>query len=78
VTVSWFGPQNQADYGLSFAPQNRREDEDGTGHVSRSSSLLWVEASRARVSQSGLKTGRGVARRDADGTRGVIANVAQS
>jgi hypothetical protein len=22
VTVSWFGPQNQADFGLSVAPQN--------------------------------------------------------
>jgi hypothetical protein len=29
------------------------------GHVSRSSSLLCVEASLARVSQSGLKTGGG-------------------
>jgi hypothetical protein len=28
------------------------------GHASRSSSLLGVEASLARVSQSGLKTGR--------------------
>jgi hypothetical protein len=26
VTVSWFGPQNQADFGLSAAPQNRRSD----------------------------------------------------
>jgi hypothetical protein len=30
------------------------------GHVSRSSSLLDVEASLARVFQSGLKTDRGV------------------
>jgi hypothetical protein len=29
------------------------------GHTSRSSSLLSVEASLARVSQSGLKTGGG-------------------
>jgi hypothetical protein len=29
------------------------------GHVSRSIGLLGVEASLARVSQSGLKTGRG-------------------
>jgi hypothetical protein len=30
------------------------------GHVSRSSGLLHLEASRARVSRSGLKTGGGV------------------
>jgi hypothetical protein len=30
------------------------------GHVSRSSGLLLVKASWARVFQSGLKTGRGV------------------
>jgi hypothetical protein len=29
------------------------------GHVSRSSSLLGMKASLVRVSQSGLKTGRG-------------------
>jgi hypothetical protein len=34
VTVSWFGPQNQADYDLSVTPQNRWEG-DGTGHVSK-------------------------------------------
>jgi hypothetical protein len=38
------------------------EDEDGAGHVSRSSSLLHVDAGRARVSQSGFKTGGGAAR----------------
>jgi hypothetical protein len=38
-------------YGLSVAPQNRREDEDGAGHVSGSSGLLHLEASRARVSE---------------------------
>jgi hypothetical protein len=48
--VSWFEPQNQVGYGLSIAPQNQREDEDDVGHASRSSSLLYVEASRARVS----------------------------
>jgi hypothetical protein len=53
--VSWFGPQNQAGYDLSVAPQNRQEDEDGVGHVSRSSSLLHVEASRARVPQFASK-----------------------
>jgi hypothetical protein len=31
----------------------------GTGHTSRSSSLLGVEASLAMVSQSGLKAGGG-------------------
>jgi hypothetical protein len=50
MTVSWFGPKNQAGYDLSVAPQNRRDDEDGTGHASRSSGLLCLEASRARVS----------------------------
>jgi hypothetical protein len=36
---------NQAGYGLSIAPQNRREDGVSAGHASRSSSLLRVEAS---------------------------------
>jgi hypothetical protein len=49
-------------YGLSVAPQNRREYEDGVGHVSRSSSLLHLDASSARVSQSSLKTGGGTER----------------
>jgi hypothetical protein len=26
VTVSWFGPQNQADFGLLVVLQNRQED----------------------------------------------------
>jgi hypothetical protein len=43
------------------------------GHVSRSSGLLCVEASLARVSQSGLKTGGGMT---AGGARGTIAKVA--
>jgi hypothetical protein len=59
VTVSWFGHQNQVGYGLSVAPQNQREDEDDAGHASRSSGLLHLEASWARVSQSSLKTGGG-------------------
>jgi hypothetical protein len=46
ATVSWFGPQNQAGFGLSVAPQNRQR-EVGAGHASRSSSLLGVEASLA-------------------------------
>jgi hypothetical protein len=51
-------PQNQIGYDLSVAPQNRREGDD-MGHALRSSSLLCVKASRTRVSQSDLKTGRG-------------------
>jgi hypothetical protein len=55
ATVSWFGPQNHVGFGLSVAPQNRWRDV-GVGHASRSTGLLHVEASLARVSQSGLKT----------------------
>jgi hypothetical protein len=40
---------------LSVASQNRRR-EVGTGHTSRSSGLLGVEASMTRIFQSGLKT----------------------
>jgi hypothetical protein len=72
VIVSWFGPQNQADFGLSVAPQNRRR-EVCVGHTSRSSGLLRVEASLARVSQSSLKTGRCVM---TGGARGTIVKVA--
>jgi hypothetical protein len=43
------------------------------GPASRSSGLLHVEASLARVSQSGLKTDGGVT---AGGARGTIAEVA--
>jgi hypothetical protein len=43
------------------------------GHASRSSSLLHVEASLARVSQSGLKTAGGAM---VGGARGTIAKVA--
>jgi hypothetical protein len=39
-------------FDLSVAPQNRRR-EVSAGHALRSSSLLGVEASLARVSQSG-------------------------
>jgi hypothetical protein len=49
TTVSWFGHQNQVGYGLSVVPQNQWEDEDNAGHALRSSSLLCLEASRARV-----------------------------
>jgi hypothetical protein len=61
VTVSWFVLQNHVGYGLSVAPQNLWEDEDGTGHKSGSGGLLHLEVSRAKVSQSSLKTGVGVA-----------------
>jgi hypothetical protein len=70
--VSWFVPQNQVGYGLSVAPQNRRS-EFGAEHASRSSGLLRVEASLARVSQSGLKTGRVAT---TGGARGTIMKVA--
>jgi hypothetical protein len=71
ATVSWFGLQNHVGFGLSVAPQNRRRKVEA-GHTSRSSGLLHVEASQARVSQSGLKTGGGVM---AGGARGTIAEV---
>jgi hypothetical protein len=71
ATVSWFGPQNQVGFGLSVAPQNRRR-EVGVGHASGSSSLLGVEASLTRVSQSGLKTDGGAT---TGGARGTIADV---
>jgi hypothetical protein len=70
--VSWFGHQNRVGFGLSVAPQNRRR-EVGARHASRFSSLLGVEASLARVSQSGLKTGGGAT---TGGTHGTIAEVA--
>jgi hypothetical protein len=43
------------------------------GHTSRSSGLFHVEASLARVSQSGIKTGGGTT---AGGARGTIMKVA--
>jgi hypothetical protein len=59
-------------FGLSVAPQNRWR-EVGVGHVSRSSSLLLVEASLTMISQFGLKTGGGAT---AGGARGTIVEVA--
>jgi hypothetical protein len=53
-------------------PQNRWR-EVGVGHALRSISLLGVEASLTRVSQSGLKTGGGAT---TDGARGTITEVA--
>jgi hypothetical protein len=43
------------------------------GHASRSSSFLGIEASLARVSQSGLKIGGGATM---GGARGTVAEVA--
>jgi hypothetical protein len=43
------------------------------GHVLSPSGLLLVEASRGRISQSGLKTGGGAT---VGGARGTIAEVA--
>jgi hypothetical protein len=45
----------------------------GAGYASRSSSLLHVEASLARVSQSSLRIGGGAT---TGGARGTIAEVA--
>jgi hypothetical protein len=42
-------------FGLSVASQNRRR-KVGTRQASRSSGFLAIEASLARISQSGLKT----------------------
>jgi hypothetical protein len=72
ATVFWFGLQNQASYGLPVVLQNRWE-EDGVRHASRSSGLLRLEASRARVSQFCLKTSGGVT---AGGAHGIITEVA--
>jgi hypothetical protein len=44
-------------------------------HTSRSGGLLHLEASRARVSLSGLKTGRGAM---TGGARGIITEVVSS
>jgi hypothetical protein len=57
---------------LSGAPQNRGR-EVGVGHTLRSSGLLHVEASLARVSQSSPKTSRGTTM---GGARGTIVKVA--
>jgi hypothetical protein len=56
---------------LSVAPQNRWR-ELGAGHASRSSGLIHVEASLARVFQSGLKIGGGATM---GGARGTITEV---
>jgi hypothetical protein len=46
------------------------------GHVSRSSGLLDMEASLARVFQSGLRTGGGMMRGGAHGTIAEVASEA--
>jgi hypothetical protein len=60
-------------YRLCHKTEGGREVD--TGHASRSSGLLRMEASQTRVSQSGLKTGRGAT---ASGTYGTIVEVASS
>jgi hypothetical protein len=72
--ISLFGPQNQARFGLLVVPQNRRM-EVGVRHTSRFSGLLHLEASRASVSQSGLKIG-GCS--TAGGARNIITEIALS
>jgi hypothetical protein len=69
--VSWFEPQNHADFGLSVAPKNRWM-EVGAEHASRSSGLLCVDANLTRVFQSDLKT---VGRVMTGGARGTITGV---
>jgi hypothetical protein len=86
ATVWLFGPQNHRDSLLVCAskPSGRWSVGwaskpmggcDGVRHKSRSSGLLHVEVNRGRVSQSGLKIGRGV---KAGGSHGTIAEVALS
>jgi hypothetical protein len=70
--ISWFGRQNHTCFGLSVAPQNRWR-EVGVGHTSRSSGLIHVEASLARVFQFSLKTSGGAT---TGGAHGTIAEVA--
>jgi hypothetical protein len=67
-------PQYQVDDSFSVALQNRQR-EDGVGHVSRFDGLLHLKACRARVSQSGFKTGEEATM---GGARGIIAEVASS
>jgi hypothetical protein len=59
-------------FGLSVAPQNQRR-EVSAGHASKSSGLLHVESSLARVFQSVLKTGGDATM---SGARGTIMEVA--
>jgi hypothetical protein len=71
TTVSWFGPQNNAGFGLSIVPRNQWREVDA-GHMSKSVGLLRLEANHVRVSQSGLKAGGGTT---AGGAHGTITEV---
>jgi hypothetical protein len=62
-------------FSLSVAPQNRRR-EVNVGHASRSSGLVHVETSLARVSQSCLKTDGGATTGGALGTIMEVASKA--
>jgi hypothetical protein len=73
MAVSSFGPQNHVGYGLSVAPQNRRDDEDSVGHTLGSSGLLHLEESQTRVSQFCLKTEGGVTAGDECGINAEVA-----
>jgi hypothetical protein len=69
--IFWFECQNQAGHVWSVAPQNRRR-ENGVRYVSRSGSLLHLEASHVKIFQSGLKTDGLVT---TSGARSIIAKV---
>jgi hypothetical protein len=83
ATVWWFESQNHCDDFLVWSSKPsrlrfivcaiKRTGEDNAGHTSRSGGLLHLKASRARVFQSGLKTGRGAT---AGGARDTITDVA--
>jgi hypothetical protein len=87
ASLFWsLGPQNHRDGFLVWASKSSRLRLVGcatkpmggcfdVGHVLRSNSLLHLEASHARVSQSSLKTGGGAM---TGGARGIITEVASS
>jgi hypothetical protein len=60
-------------FGLSVVPQIQRR-EVGVGHALRSSGVLHVEISLARVFQSDLKTDRAAMAGGAHGTIAVVAS----
>jgi hypothetical protein len=83
ATVWWFEPQNHLDGFWVWASKPSRLRFIGcatksmggwvdAGHTTRSSGLLRVEASQARVFQSDIKTDGGAM---ADGARGTIVEV---
>jgi hypothetical protein len=51
--VSWFVPQNQADFGLSVAPQNQREGDDVVVHMAPLRKLRRVKAKHGWVVVTG-------------------------